>query len=85
MGQLKTKSGQVQVFGSKPGSPQSHIPGAGVSYMPQELALCSEFTTEEILTYFGKIYAMNSIEIRERTEKLTKLLDLKNKNKLIGN
>ena len=85
MGRHKHNSGEIQVFGFKPGSPQSHIPGAGVGYMPQELALFPEFTTEEILIYFGKIYGMNSLEIREKTEKVTKLLDLKNKNKLIGN
>ena len=84
MGRLKSDSGKVKVFGFKQGSPQSHIPGAGVGYMPQELALYSEFKTEEILTYFGRIYAMNSIEINENIEKLVKLLDLKNKNKLIG-
>ena len=84
MGRLIPNSGEVQVFGFEPGTPQSHIPGAGVGYMPQELALYSEFKTEEILTYFGRIYAMNSIEIAENIEKLVKLLDLKNKNKLIG-
>ena len=85
LGRLKTKSGDITIFGAKPGSPECDIPGAGVGYMPQELGICFELTVEEILTYFGKIYSMNKFEINGKVEELLKLLDLTNESKLIGN
>ena len=85
MGRLKPNNGDIYIFGERPGSQECHIPGAGVGYMPQELGLCFEFTIEEILTYFGKIYAMNEKEIKEKVQKLLKLLKLPKDNKPIGN
>ena len=85
LGRLKPNSGNVQIFGSKPGTSECHIPGAGVGYMPQELGLYFEFTIKEILTYFGRIYAMNQKEIKEKSEQLIDLLQLTRNNKLIGN
>ena len=85
LGRLMPSRGDIRIFGAKPGSPESHIPGAGVGYMPQELGLCSVFTVEEIVTYFGKIYLMNKIEIKEKFTEITKLLELPTNNKLIGN
>ena len=84
LGRLKPSRGDIRIFGAKPGSPECHIPGAGVGYMPQELGLCSVFTVEEILTYFGKIYSMNKIEIKEKFTEITKLLKLPQNDKLIG-
>ena len=84
MGRLKPKSGDIQIFGVKPGSPECQIPGAGVGYMPQELGLYLVFTIEEILTYFGRIYAMNRNEIKERIKELTQLLELTKEDKNIG-
>ncbi|CAG2181688.1 unnamed protein product, partial [Oppiella nova] len=52
LGRLRYKSGSIRVFGVKSGSDYSDIPGPGVGYMPQELALFEEFTIEECLTYY---------------------------------
>lgn len=53
--------------------------------MPQELALFSEFTIEETLNYFGRLYHMKSDDIRKRTDFIIELLNLPNKNKKIAN
>ena len=84
LGRLKPNSGEILVFGSKPGSSLCNIPGPGVGYMPQELGLYLDFNVEEILTYFGRIYAMNKNDIEDRVSELIDLLQLPSKNKLIG-
>jgi ABC-type multidrug transport system ATPase subunit len=84
LGRLKPKSGEIVIFGGKPGSKVCQIPGAGVGYMPQELGLYHDFTIAETLTYFGRIFAMNKNEINDQIEALIKLLQLPKKNKLIG-
>jgi ABC-type multidrug transport system ATPase subunit len=53
--------------------------------MPQELALFPDFTIEETLKYFGRLYHLNDSVIRERTLFLLKFLDLPDKNRLLGN
>ena len=88
MGRLKVKKGSISVFGVTAGSKQIDIPGPGAGYMPQELALFEEFTIEEILAYYGTIYHMNSIEVKQRIVELITLLNLPEKtrpiNKLSG-
>ena len=84
MGRLTPNRGDIKVFGTNPGSSESHVPGAGVGYMPQESGLYMEFTIEEILTYFGKIYSMNKFEVKEKFRELIKLLKLPQSKKAIG-
>jgi ABC-type multidrug transport system ATPase subunit len=84
LGRLKPKSGYIRVFGKEPNSEGSDIPGPGVGYMPQEIALFYEFTIEDILCYFGKIYDMESDLVQQRTEHLIELLNLPEKNRKIG-
>ena len=84
MSRLKPSRGDIRLFGAKPGSQECHIPGAGVGYMPQEYGLCSVFTVEEIVTYFGKIYSMNKIKIKEKFKELNKVLNLPENDHLIG-
>lgn len=84
IGRLTPKSGSINIFGETPGSNSCSIPGPGVGYMPQDLALFPEFTATEILKYFGQLYHMKSSLISERTEILTKLL-LVPKNRKIAN
>ncbi|CAG2106321.1 unnamed protein product, partial [Medioppia subpectinata] len=76
LGRLKYKHGYIRVFGEEPGSDRSDIPGPGVGYMPQEIALFNEFTIQESLTYYGMIYHMEKDEIRERIDDLLDLLNL---------
>jgi len=84
LGRLKPKSGQILIFGAKPGSRLCRIPGAGVGYMPQELGLYLDFTISETLTYFGRIFAMSKTQINQKIDELIKLLQLPKKTKLIG-
>src|SRR6218665_3640526 len=68
LGRLKPLSGSVKIFGEAPGTHASQIPGTGVGYMPQELALFKLLTINEVLHYYGRIYGMDSAAIRERVE-----------------
>uniref|UniRef100_A0A1I8GMR1 ABC transporter domain-containing protein n=1 Tax=Macrostomum lignano TaxID=282301 RepID=A0A1I8GMR1_9PLAT len=49
----------------------------------QDLALYQEFTISETLFYFGRIFGMDSVEIRARVDFLVDLLKLPCKDKLI--
>ena len=84
LGRIKLDAGSVQVFGIRPGSRQSTVPGIGVGYMPQELALFEEFNIREILTYYGMIYHLKSEELKERIDSLIQLLNLPEKSRPIS-
>ncbi|CAG2172844.1 unnamed protein product, partial [Oppiella nova] len=84
LGRLRPSNGFIRVFGIRPGSSKSTIPGKGVGYMPQETALFNEFTITEILYYFGTLYHMDLSKIRERIIHLKELLGLPHKERLIG-
>ncbi len=84
LGRLKPKSGCIRVFGEEPNSKYSDIPGPGVGYMPQEIALFNEFTIGEILSYFGIIYHMKSDVIEKRIQHLIDLLRLPKKDRKIS-
>jgi len=71
--------GKILVFGQEPG-----IPGRKVGNMPQELALCAEFTIIEAIEYFGRIYDLPSDFVKSQTEYLLKLLDLPSGSRRIG-
>ena len=60
------------------------VPGHRVGFMPQELAIYSEFTIAETLSYFGRIFNMSSDKIRARTDFLIEFLDLPKENRLVG-
>eukprot|EP00095_Tigriopus_kingsejongensis_P012233 snap_masked-scaffold87_size395581-processed-gene-0.4 protein:Tk12233 transcript:snap_masked-scaffold87_size395581-processed-gene-0.4-mRNA-1 annotation:"abc transporter g family member 20 isoform x2" len=85
VGKQRLKSGSISVFGGKPGSAESGVPGTRVGYMPQELALYGEFTIAETMSYFGRIYNLSSRKIQERTEFLMDFLDLPKAKRLIMN
>ncbi|CAG2105029.1 unnamed protein product [Medioppia subpectinata] len=76
LGELKLTMGTVDVFGKEPGSIGSGIPGPGVGYMPQELALFDYFTVGEITNYYGIIYHMKREEIDKNVSNLQQLLHL---------
>ena len=83
VGRIKPEQGHVRVFGHEPNSPQSQIPGPSVGYMPQEVAVYEEFTIEEMLYYFGKLYDLERQVLKERIQFLISFLDLPNKNRLV--
>ena len=72
------------MFGVRPGSERSDIPGVGVGYMPQDLALFQEFTINEILVYYGTIYHLTKSEISQRIVELTNFLNLPEKTRLVS-
>lgn len=85
VGRLKPKHGQIKIFGFKPGEPGSQIPGPGIGYMPQEIAVYEDFTIEETLIYFGRLFRLDSRTLRERIEFLLAFLDLPHKTRLVAN
>ncbi|QQP36934.1 ATP-binding cassette sub-family G member 20, partial [Caligus rogercresseyi] len=85
IGRQRLQSGELLVFGHKPGTRGSGVPGKKVGYMPQELALYKEFTILETLEYFGRIFHMTAQSIKSRAEFLIDFLDLPRKNRLIQN
>ena len=72
------------MFGVRPGSERSDIPGVGVGYMPQDLALFQEFTINEILVYYGTIYHLTKSEISQRIAELTNFLNLSEKERPVS-
>ena len=84
MGRLQPQQGMIRVFGREPGSTFSPVPGPGVGYMPQELALFPDFTIKETLRYFGQLYRMSPKDIKTRTKFLITLLHLPEKSRLVA-
>ena len=76
LGQRSLDAGELILFGKEPGTPQSGIPGRRVGHMPQELALCGEFSINESIAYFGMMYDLPSEYVKSQTKYLLKLLDL---------
>ncbi|XP_054159270.1 ABC transporter G family member 23-like [Oppia nitens] len=84
LGRIQLESGIIRVFDGIPGSPKSDIPGKGVGYMPQELALFEELTISEILKYYGNLYHMDSCELSNRVDNLIEILNLPEKSRTIS-
>lgn len=81
---MAQRKGLIEVFGNKPGSAQSKIPGTGVGYMPQELALFPNFTIEETLQYYGLLHHMDKHEVRRKIDFMIELLNLPPKERQIS-
>ncbi|CAN7974984.1 unnamed protein product, partial [Ixodes persulcatus] len=56
VGLTKPKAGKILVFGQPLHT--MHVPGRGVGYMPQELALYADFTVAENLYFYGKLLGL---------------------------
>ena len=83
MGRLKPRQGSIKIFGNRPGSGYSDIPGPGVGYMPQQSGLFSELTIEETLTYYSVLYHMSKTDAELRINELTQVWGFAEKDKLI--
>ena len=81
--QLTPLSGDIEIFGTEPGSKNALVPGIGVGYMPQETALYNAFTIEEQINYFGCLNGMTTSDRKSRVKFLVKLLDLPEGDRLI--
>uniref|UniRef100_T1J7I4 Uncharacterized protein n=1 Tax=Strigamia maritima TaxID=126957 RepID=T1J7I4_STRMM len=82
---LKPDQGSVKVFQETPGSAASKIPGSGVGFMPQELALYRNLTIDETMHFFGRLHFMKKKDIESRIEFLLEFLNLPRTKKLVKN
>ncbi|CAG2112185.1 unnamed protein product [Medioppia subpectinata] len=85
IGRIKPDQGYVRIFGFQPNEPGSQIPGPAIGYMPQEIAVYDDFTIEETLLYFGRLFRLNPRFLKERIEFLLAFLDLPNKSRMVIN
>ncbi|XP_029691057.1 ABC transporter G family member 23 isoform X1 [Takifugu rubripes] len=85
VGTLKISRGHITVLGKPPAFPGHEVPGKMVGYMPQDLALYSEFTISDTLVFFGRIHGLTSKETQARMDFLIDFLDLPQKNSLVRN
>ena len=76
VGRRSLSSGSVRVMGGRPGDRRCGVPGNRVGYMPQDLALYTEFTIRETFFYFGRINKMTGDNITTQIKFLSALLDL---------
>lgn len=84
-GRNKPTSGKVSVFNKTPGTSGSNIPGPIIGYMPQEISLFPDFTIEETLLFFSKLYRLDPRRAKDRVEFLVDFLELPDKKRMVAN
>ncbi|XP_053204943.1 ABC transporter G family member 23-like [Panonychus citri] len=84
MGVYKPDHGVISVFGLPPGSQGSTVPGPSVGYMPQDIALDSELTVREQLTFLGRINNLPNDLINSRIDEITTTLEIGDLDKRSG-
>ena len=62
LGMMKAKNGIITVMGSNSGIEAN----CSVSFMPQDCALCPQFTVNQTMVYFKNIYRIRDQEFRKR-------------------
>ncbi|XP_053208700.1 ABC transporter G family member 20-like [Panonychus citri] len=82
-GLQRADTGTVRIFGCKPGERGSGVPGPGIGYMPQDVALLPDLTVEEMLSYFGNLYYLPAPVIRKQINDLVSLLEIPDKKRII--
>ncbi|XP_071625773.1 ABC transporter G family member 23 [Temnothorax longispinosus] len=85
VGRRRLDSGEIWVLGGRPGSKGSGVPGPRVGYMPQEIALYSEFSIRETFIYFGWCAGMTTEQVDEKLTFLIKFLELPPENRFVKN
>ncbi|CAL8123153.1 unnamed protein product [Orchesella dallaii] len=76
-------TGEILVFGKRPGTKDSGIPGKRLGYVPQDTALYEQLTIKESIQYYGRLYGMREYEILERWHFLVNLLMLPTEFKMV--
>ena len=84
-GRNRPTSGKVRVFNKTPGTAGSNIPGPIIGYMPQEISLFPDFTIEETLLFFSKLYRLDPSRAADRVDFLVDFLELPDKKRMVAN
>ncbi|CAG9805436.1 unnamed protein product [Chironomus riparius] len=84
LGMKQLDSGTIKVLGQKVVYEKSSKFSNMIGYMPQETALVPELTIKETLNYFGNIYQMNQILLKQRLIMICDLLELNDVNKQVN-
>lgn len=82
-GLMRPDTGVVKVFGAKPGSENSGVPGSGIGYMPQDIALLPDLTVREMMSYFGSLHFMGKKLLHKQINDLIALLEIPDPNRLV--
>ncbi|WJI08950.1 ABC transporter ATP-binding protein [Methanobacterium sp. CWC-01] len=70
---IKPSSGHATIFGEK--IPEGNI-SAKIGYMPQETGVYLGLTVEQNLKFYGRIFGLDKVEIKKRTDELLKFVAL---------
>lgn len=76
LGFLEPSAGEVEV--------RAEVPGSGVGYAPQEIALYPDLSIAETLLFHGRLHGMTTERISERQDWLINFLDLPETNRQVG-
>ncbi len=82
-GLIKYGSGESFILGKK--TPNNDI-AAYIGYMPQETALYEGLSVKQNMEFYGEIFGLKKVRIKERIADLLKFIDLERwKEELVGN
>ncbi len=82
-GLIKYGSGESYILGKKT---PSKVIAAYIGYMPQETALYEGLSVKQNMEFYGEIFGLNKVRIKERIDDLLKFIDLERwKEELVGN
>lgn len=84
-GRNRPTKGKVTVFDKIPGTPGSNVPGPIIGFMPQEISLFPDFTIEETLMFFSKLYRLDPGRAADRIDFLVDFLELPDKKRMVAN
>ena len=82
-GLIKYGSGESFILGKK--TPNNYI-AAYIGYMPQETVLYEGLSVKQNMEFYGEIFGLKKVRIKERIDDLLKFIDLERwKEELVGN
>lgn len=85
LGRLEIDEGTISTLGFPPHSKGHHIPGHGIGYAPQEVALHLDLSIHETLLFHSSLHHMPTEMFKLRKEYLLKMLDLPDDSKVVRN
>ncbi|ODN04362.1 ABC transporter G family member 23 [Orchesella cincta] len=76
-------SGDIFVFGSRPGTKGTGMLGRRLGFMPQEIALYDQLSIKEMIEYYGRLYNMADKDVADQLLFIVDFLKLPSKFRLI--